>query len=547
MTAGTLSRYWHTLRHLRPAQFRGRARMKLVRPRPDLSPAPPLRAARAVWQCCERRASMSGPATLRLVGVERTLASPGDWDRADWPRLWRYNAHYFDDLAASDADAREPWHRALVARWVAENPPGRGSGWEPYPVSLRIVNWIKWAIGGHALDAAAAHSLAVQARWLSGRLEVHLLGNHLWANAKALVFAGTFFDGGEADVWRERGLALLRREIVEQVLPDGGHFELSPMYHALVLEDVLDLVQLARVFRGVVGEAEVRSWREAAVRMLRWLRVMSHPDGGIALFNDAAWDVAPALAALERYARLLDVAVPDAALADVEPLPASGYVRLQAGAAVLIADLARVGPDYLPGHAHADTLSFELSLGAARVLVNGGTSTYEAGPERGRERGTPMHNTVTVDGADSSEVWSAFRVARRARPFDVRWGRGQDGTVWVEGAHDGYRRLAGRVVHRRRWELGANGLAVIDRLEGRCGEAVARFRFAPGLMVTRQGEAAGGTVGGAAMPMRWSASGASAANVSPGTWHARFGTSEDVEVLSLRIGGGALETRFDWD
>ena len=77
-------------------------------------------------------------------------------------------------------------------------------------------------------------------------------------------------------------------------------------------------------------------------------------------------------------------------------------------------DVAPVGPDYLPGHAHADTLSFELSLFGQRVLVNSGTSQYEAGPERSRQRGTAAHNTVIVDGHDSSEVWAGFRVARRA-------------------------------------------------------------------------------------------------------------------------------------
>src|SRR5690606_4238812 len=123
-------------------------------------------------------------------------------------------------------------------------------------------------------------------------------------------------------------------------------------------------------------------------------------------------------------------------------------VRMAAGAAVMIADVGRVGPDYLPGHAHADTLSFELSLHGRRVLVNGGTSTYEAGPLRLRQRGTAMHNALEVDGQDSSEVWSSFRVARRALPMNIRWA--DEGSVLVlEGSHHGYWRLPGKVVHSR--------------------------------------------------------------------------------------------------
>ena len=547
MPSGTLARYWHTVRHLRPVQVYGRLWFRFSTPRPDLRPAPAARAARASWKRCHREASMTGPATLRLLGVERTLSAPGDWNRPEWTKLWIYNAHYFDDLAAADAEARAAWHRALIARWIAENPPGQGNGWEPYPTSLRIVNWIKHALSGHPLDERARHSLAVQARWLRKRLEVHLLGNHLWANAKALVFAGAYLDGPEAGEWLQHGLTLLRRELDEQILADGGHFERSPMYHALILEDVLDLVQLAGVFPGVVVDIDVARWRESSARMLHWLRVMTHPDGGIAFFNDAAMGVAPPLADLEDYAGRLGVADRRETLAALEPLPQSGYVRLQAGPAVLIVDVAAVGPDYLPGHAHADTLSFELSLGAKRVLVNGGTSTYEAGAERLRQRGTAMHNTVVVDGADSSEVWSSFRVARRARPFAVRWGRGDDGSVWAEAAHDGYRRLPGNVVHRRRWELRALGLRAIDTVEGRFGEAVARFRFAPGLSVAcAGGDGASGEVAGAPVPLRWRAQGAREAVVEAGKWHPRFSAGESIDVLVLAFAGATLTTEFDW-
>jgi uncharacterized heparinase superfamily protein len=144
------------------------------------------------------------------------------------------------------------------------------------------VNWVKWWLGGVAAEAAALHSLAVQARWLRRRLEWHLLGNHLFANAKALVFAGLFFEGDEAQEWLARGLRILERELPEQVLADGGQFERSPMYHALALEDVLDLVNVSRALGA--GDAPVASLLSAceqrAPAMLHWLRCMSHPDGG---------------------------------------------------------------------------------------------------------------------------------------------------------------------------------------------------------------------------------------------------------------------------
>lgn len=523
----TLIRYFHTLRWLRPVQVYGRLWFRLYRPRPDLRPAPPMRTHAGAWSGCARPASMTEAVTLRVLSVERQIASAADWNRADWSRLWLYQAHYFDDLAASDAAVRSVWHRALIARWIAENPPGRGTGWEPYPTSLRIVNWIKWALAGHALDDRTQHSLAVQARWLRRRLEFHLLGNHLWANAKALVFAGACFEGAEADAWREKGLALLRRELAEQILPDGGHFERSPMYHAIVLEDALDLVHLASVYPGLLPEQDIAAWQQAAGRMLRWLRVMTHPDGGIAFFNDAALDIAPDLAELSDYAAGLGISCDTAPLAEIEALPDSGYVRLQSGPAVLIADVGEIGPDYLPGHAHADTLSFELSLHGRRMLVNSGTSTYEANAERLRQRGTAAHNTVVVDGEDSSEVWAAFRVARRAQPLEVSWGRDGD-ALRLQASHDGYRRLPGCVRHSRRWRLSCSGLEVTDCLTGRFRSGEARFHFAPGERLGWVARSASGTL-------------------SPATWHPRFGEVLPGKALSVVPSGLEWVTRFHWE
>ena len=82
---------------------------------------------------------------------------------------------------------------------------------------------------------------------------------------------------------------------------------------------------------------------------------------------------------------------------------------------LLVCDVAPIGPDHLPAHAHADTLSFELSFKGRRVFVNSGTSEYGLSAERQRQRGTAAHNTLVLDEENSSEVWAGFRVARRAR------------------------------------------------------------------------------------------------------------------------------------
>lgn len=548
-----LSRYFHTLRYLRPSQIYGRLWHRVYQPCADVRPAPALRASQDIWQPCYLRPSlMLDSITFRFLNVTGSVRTASDWDDPARFRLWRYNLHYFDDLNAEEACARVVWHRVLIARWIAENPPRAGTGWEPYPTSLRIVNWIKWEFacqlrGEPVLDRSALDSLAVQTRWLLKKLEIHLLGNHLWANAKALIFAGAFFSGPESKFWLRKGLKILERELPEQILPDGGHFERSPMYHAILLEDVLDMINLSQVAPACFDSELVSRLHTTATRMLHWLRVMTHPDGQIALFNDAAFGVAARYVAIAEYAQRLAVPVDQRALSMIEALPDSGYVRLQNERVVVICDVAPIGPDYLPGHAHADTLSFEFSLDGQRVLVNGGTSTYEPGAERREQRSTAAHNTVVVDGQDSSEVWGSFRVARRARPFGVSWGS-EAGGAWLEASHDGYLRLPGRVIHSRRWGLKLDGLSIEDRLKGRFGDACATFHLHPCVtaLVVEKSRSVDLLPPGGNAKIKLLCEPSSDICSEPSTWHPEFGPGVSCTMLMARFQSDSLLTHLSW-
>lgn len=487
---------------------------------------------------------MTGPGAFRFLNEDGALATHG-WDHPAKAKLWRYNQHYFEDLNAESAAERSAWHGDLITDWIASNPAGRGTGWEPYPASLRIVNWVKWALAGNSLDAAAQHSLAIQSRWLTHRLEWHLLGNHLFANAKALVFAGLWFDGPEAEGWLARGTAILAREITEQILPDGGQFELSPMYHALAVEDLLDLVNIARAFgRDDLAEA----WGARVPSMLRWMVAMTHPDGDLAFFNDTAIGIAPSVGQLLDYAARLDFPAPPP-LPELLHLPNSGYARLTRGPAVLIGDLARIGPDYLPGHAHADTLSFELSLRGRRIIVNSGTSVYGHGPERLRQRGTAAHSTLMIDEQDSSEVWSGFRVGRRARPLGVQVAR--DGAAQrAQAVHDGYRHLPGAPRHCRAWRLSNTGLVLTDRVEGGGAHRMeVRFHLAPELRAEIHPNGAIHVMQEQGQPVLTFTTDGSTPAVEPSSWHPQFGQSLPSQVICLRAHACLpleIKTRLDW-
>jgi uncharacterized heparinase superfamily protein len=294
------------------------------------------------------------------------------------------------------------------------------------------------------------------------------LGNHLFANAKALLFAGLFFDGAEAEEWYRTGLEIVDHELPEQVHEDGGHFELSPMYHTIFLEDLLDLVNLHRAYNRELS-CKVT---DKILGMFKWLETMCHPDGEISFFNDAAFGVTPSVQEIRGYlGRVLSLSPNYNVQGLLVDLPDSGYSRIDMGDVVAIIDRAAVGPDYLPGHAHADTLSFELSLFGQRVVVNSGTSVYGTGEQRQLERGTAAHSTLVVDGENSSEVWGGFRVARRARVFD-RVQSEKDGIVKLSACQDGYKRLAGKPLHCRELLFEDEQLTISDTVTGRGVHAV---------------------------------------------------------------------------
>ena len=537
------SLYFHTLRYLRPQQVLARLRYRLVRRRMPARAAPPLAQADGRWILPPGRApALLGPARVRFLSRERELSFPEDW-QAGGESLWLYNLHYFDDLNAARAVERTRWHQDLIAGWIRDNPAAQGVGWEPYPTSLRLVNWIKWSLAGNQLDRTILTSLATQLRFLRTRIEWHLLGNHVLANAKAMVFGGLFFTGNEADEWLEFGGHLLREQILEQFLPDGGHFERSPMYHGLALEDVLDVMNLMRAYsaRPFSERSNLSSLLPGmAAKMVAWLEAMTHPDGEIAFFNDASTGVALPLAVLRAYGA--DLGVSQAAtLVDMQ---SSGYVRFDQGIWCAFFDAATIGPDYQPGHAHADTLSFELSVDGERLISNSGTSTYELGVQRAYERSTRAHNTVEVDGENSSEVWAAFRVARRARPFERTIELGDRGS-FVSCAHDGYFRLRGRPVHRRQLELTAQAVCWTDRVEGGGTHSAKGFiPLHPNIEATIQGAQAM-LVMPSSMRLVLSGEGISGFRVEEGSYACEFGLAVPRPTLTWELAGPLpLEARF---
>ena len=388
-----------------------------------------------------------------LVGVTHT-AGDGRWEPAEVSQLWRYHLHYFEWAWAlvGEVDGADVFEE-LWRDWHRSAQPGRGDAWSPYAASLRawtMCGLHEYLVKGRSLEGDYRESLAVHAGYVLHNIELDVGGNHLMKNIKALLGLGVFLDD---DRLLQRGRKLLEREVRVQVLPDGGHYERSPSYHAQVLADLIDIHDLL----DAAGDDGATQLVDPIGRMARFLSAMVMPDRTVPLLRDCV-PVSPARLDALGIAR-------EAEPPRLQVLPDSGYVIVRVGPFHAVLDVGQPCPRRLPAHAQADSLNWVLHVDDQPVIVDTGTSSYQDPAVRAYERSTAAHNTVEVDGENSTEVFGAFRAGRRARVRLIQAADDGD-TITVTAEHDGYRFLDGSPVHRRSWTISESGIEVRDSVDG---------------------------------------------------------------------------------
>lgn len=479
-------RLFHTVRYLKSIQIFYRLYYKIIKPTSGSTSH--LKVRDISWQIkfpTYKKSLFSNDKSFEFMKIKRSLKKEG-WKIINVPDLWLYNLHYFDDLNSPNSSEREDFLKELLSDWIKNNKQHSSIGWDSYPLSLRLVNIIKWIINVNNSNEELISSMKKQYVWLSKRIEWHILGNHLFANAKALFFGSLFFENKKNSKILKKSLKIINRELKEQILDDGGHFELSPMYHAIILEDLLDIINLSMQFPEVVDENQIINWKGIASKMITWLENMSHPDEKITFFNDAAFGISLEKVHLINYAKTLGIKVMHGSSRDkivCNHMKDSGYISIKNDFGNLYIDVANIGAKYLPGHGHADVLSFELSINKQRVFVNSGTSTYdESSSLRMLQRGTSFHNTVVISDMNSSDVWRSFRVGRRANPFDLSIIKDSN-QISVECSHNGYRNIKTNPIHTRKWIITNESIEINDRVDNKDIRSSAYFILHPNVKI----------------------------------------------------------------
>jgi hypothetical protein len=414
--------------------------------------------------------------------------------------IWELNRHqYFTTLGeAYWLTGDERFAQTFVAHlnsWMDQNPPKVGINWaSSLEIAFRSISWL-WAFYFFR-DSAAVTSrvfaralkfLYLNARHLETYLSTYFSPNtHLTGEALGLFYLGMLLpEFQDAARWRSTGQQILLRELDRHVRPDGVYFEQSSYYHRYTTDFYTHLFILLRR-----NNEPVESRLEEKLQgLLDHLMYITRPDGTTPLFGDddggrllmvdrrASNDFRSALStgatlfgrpdykfvageAAEETLWLLgptelekfDSIQPGEPAKQSIAFTDGGYYVMRDGwtpnANYLLFDCGPHGALHC-GHAHADSLSFELAANGLTLLVDPGTYTY-TGSKAMRDwfRSSVAHNTLTVDGESSSVPDGPFSWKSIARAEATSW-ISRERFNYVEGKHSGYLRLTAPVSHRR--------------------------------------------------------------------------------------------------
>jgi len=337
---------------------------------------------------------------FRFLNIPQTYPHYIDWDNLDHGLLWAYHLNYFEWLYDEHIEV------ALRLRTIQEYTETKYHkvGNEPYPSALRIISWIRFFLKYPPGKQKLLQVLYEDSLRLYRFPEYHLDGNHLWENGLAIIQAGLFFQNTK---FLKKGQQILFACFKDQLFEDGGHKEGSPMYQSLLVWRLLQTLEIWRVLQPT--DDGYLTLQRSAEKMFGWSKTMLFCDASWPQVNDSIPGIAPDMKQLLDYAQNLGISPKNSMLKD------SGYRMFRRTCFELFIDAAPISPAFQPGHQHADTGNFCLHYLDKPFIVDTGISSYDNDSNRQFQRGSLAHNVMTINGKNSSDVWSRFRVGKRAR------------------------------------------------------------------------------------------------------------------------------------
>lgn len=368
------------------------------------------------------------------------------------PSLVQYNIHYLDFNFIISIYGETNFNVG-IEEWISNNYRLPKSAFDPYVISLRIVNLIYYLNHNLIKNNETLNSIIYcQIIFLKKNIEYHLEGNHLISNFKCLVFGGFYFNDANLINFSLKNFIL---QLDKQVLNDGSHYEISPGYQLNIIKDILEVIDLTEnnknIFKNDHYLSKLREYSEKLfMNSFQIMNNLKTPP----YFNDTNDNTSIDFKDLflgykksfnsKYYSDFINY-----------NNSSLSYQLLKNNFFYAICDVGIFGSDIQPGHAHSDNLSFELfNLDGKKIISNLGTLHYEKNICRHYQRSSKAHNTISVLDKEQIGIWDSFRVGRRKNSIMKN-----NSTNFIESEIKFQ-----NVHHKRTFKLIDNRLEIIDRV-----------------------------------------------------------------------------------
>ena len=362
--------------------------------------------------------------TFKFLNVTYTFKENIQWYSTGQTTLWEFHLNYFDYLYTikefhrmSQEDNLLKKALSWIEHWIDQSERFNDVMWSPYTISLRVVNWLDFILYLQSIGYAfktdkIMASIQAQSLFLKRHLEWDVKGNHLIENFKTLILITLI----KRDVEGTRQyLNLLLKNLNNQILADGCHYEKSISYHVVLLEGMLNVLEWLLIS----GSKDKLEWQISRLwiyvqRMYRFYIEIRYGQDIYPLFNDSNLSMTNSIKDLDlRFESILEQ-LRSNEISDREDIKSSGYQTVESSKMKVVMDGGTLGPNALLAHAHNDIAHFELHLkGYPTVLTDTGVSEYQPGQWRNYARSTKAHNTVLVGGLEQADMFQSFRVGWR--------------------------------------------------------------------------------------------------------------------------------------
>lgn len=417
--------------------------------------------------------------SLNILNRKIRLDEKVNWDNIKLTRLERFNVHYFDwarewldsAIDKSNWDKKYFFLNHLIDSWIDSTSTQFGDGWHSYTTSLRVRNWL-WLIQfcPQLNSQKIVDSLWQQICWLRQKPESCHGGNHWLENLITLCIAAIQFDNSYSKEIYKYALYNLKIELDQQILSDGGHEERSASYHIIILDRLVELSCVLKIYR-----IKIPIWLIDNLKIMNeWISNVRLINGGFPNFNDNILGTCPNLEEVYFFSEgllnkknykikglrgaILSLALENKNSIDrdhfkikreIVNLNATGWTIFSLGNKwELIFKCGTPCPSHLAAHVHSDQLTFEFLKNGKKIVCETGTTTYEKGKARNFERSIKSHNTIQlglkkrkeINWIEPVDVWDVFKAGRKCNPLKKDFGIDKN-WKWVQGSHDGFSQI----------------------------------------------------------------------------------------------------------